>query len=46
MRKVDTVLVGTPDEERPIGTLAYGDVVVRGCELDLCGPERGSLAVS
>jgi len=40
MRKVYTVLVGTPEKERPVGTLACGDVVVRGCELDLCDPAQ------
>jgi len=41
VRKVHTVLVGTKE-----GTLACGDMVVRGCQQDLCGPERGSLGDS
>jgi len=44
MRKVHTVLVGTPEKERLVCKQACGDVVVRGCELDLCGPELGTLA--
>ena len=39
LRKMYPVLVGASEKERPVGRLACGDLVARGCELDLCGPE-------